>query len=168
MPPLDMQTQCTGAVASGTLGQQHKQQQHQQQNKVPPSPTASSSSSPSMDSLRSLAEAAAASPKSVLMSPEAAGERRRSRALKLKQTRSRNALAAAAAAAARNQVYSSAEESDDDVSLWGWVSEGGAETGLLYSYVFQECATFCLALKSGVHQKFGMCVFEAFSQQAVS
>lgn len=84
-----------------------------------------------MDSLRSLAEAAAASPKSAIMSPEAAGERRRSRAMKLKQTRSRNTAAAAAAAAAnvsaaRSQVYTSAE-SDYDVSCGnGWRAGGGS------------------------------------------
>lgn len=107
MPPLDMQT-CSGASGLGQQQQQQQQKQH------------TPSSSGPLDSLRSLAEAAAASPKSAVMSPEAAGERRRSRALKLKQTRSRNAAAAAAAAAnahaARNQVYTSAEESDYDVS----------------------------------------------------
>lgn len=67
----------------------------------------------SSSSLRSLVDAAA----STLGGPEdTAGERRRERALKLRQARTRNANNANANAA-RGQVYTSAEDSDDEVEV---------------------------------------------------
>lgn len=104
MPPLDMQTG-SGASAHGqpSIGMK--------------------ASSTAAGSLHSLAEAAAASPKSTVAGEGAgggntsAGERRRSRALKLRQTRTRNATNVASnASAARSHGYTSAEDSDDDVS----------------------------------------------------
>lgn len=79
MPPLDMQ-------ACGASGE-------------------SCMNSSGSSSLRTLVDAAA----STLGGHEdVAGERRRTRALKLRQTRTRNA--------ARAQVYTSAEDSDEEVS----------------------------------------------------